>query len=397
MRRLLAILVATTAAPAVAADFVEPVPPPPVAVAPAWTGLYLGGQAGYGFHGGGSGGIPGTVIRIPGIPATPGTPGTPGTPATPGTPGTPEIPATPGIPGTEVPPVVDTFSFACAGAATPSTAASACVFALNGAPFTPTEAELAAAIAASGQTVSLAGVGSFSVVTPGAPGAPPVPGTPGIPATPATPGTPGTPGTPPTPATPGVPERTIDVASRPGVERFASQDDGFAGGVHIGYDREIGYPLGAGSLVLGAVADLSHVDVERFGGLRGFGEEISVREELDYLATLRARAGLAYGASLFYATGGLAFGRVETSFVNTLFDDVGSGGDTRVGYAVGGGVDVLVSRNVSLGVEYLYTDLGDGDGVSRRSDLGAGSSFELRSNEDFDFHTVRAKVSFRFD
>jgi outer membrane immunogenic protein len=89
--------------------------------------------------------------------------------------------------------------------------------------------------------------------------------------------------------------------------------------------------------------------------------------EIQYLATLRGRIGIDVGSVLLYATGGLAVGRVDTTFNVTnvgpgpLLDGSISGSDsaTHVGYAVGGGVETWLRPDLSVKAEYLYADLGD--------------------------------------
>ena len=68
-----------------------------------------------------------------------------------------------------------------------------------------------------------------------------------------------------------------------------------------------------------------------------------------------------------------------------------------VGYAVGAGVDYLVTPNLSLGLEYLYTDLGKTDTKVTYTNGITRASFNADSSSDLDFHTVWAKASFRFN
>ena len=118
--------------------------------------------------------------------------------------------------------------------------------------------------------------------------------------------------------------------------------------------------------------------------------------ELDYLATVRLKAGVGVDRFLVYGTGGVAFGNVETTIVNTPFGLTASDDDTRVGYAVGAGTDYAVTDNLILGLEYLYTDLGSTD-AELVIPLANGSTLTTKSDDDFDFHTVWAKASFRFN
>ena len=76
------------------------------------------------------------------------------------------------------------------------------------------------------------------------------------------------------------------------------------------------------------------------------------------------------------------------------------------GYAAGGGAEVMVTNNIAVGLEYLYTDVKDDDYVVN---VGAGSApatnpFLLngggtniqRSDPHFRTHSVRGTLSFRF-
>ena len=84
-----------------------------------------------------------------------------------------------------------------------------------------------------------------------------------------------------------------------------------------------------------------------------------------FLATARARLGVAFDRVLFYATGGAAFGALRA--VDTLGTFGGAAISTvnssisRVGWTVGGGVEVAFWDNWTLKAEYLYVDLGTFD------------------------------------
>jgi outer membrane immunogenic protein len=83
----------------------------------------------------------------------------------------------------------------------------------------------------------------------------------------------------------------------------------------------------------------------------------------DWLATLRARAGFTLAPQfLIYATGGLAFGHVQTAsavaFTATTDAYAGATDDTRVGWTVGVGGEWMIAPKWSIKAEYLYVDLG---------------------------------------
>lgn len=120
------------------------------------------------------------------------------------------------------------------------------------------------------------------------------------------------------------------------------------------------------------------------GSTNGFacpGATCDVRN--DWLATLRGRVGYAYGRFLPYITGGAAFGDIKltpTGFPGSTVD--------KVGWTLGGGVEMAISGPWSAKLEYLYVDLGD-------ASCGAASCGVATSTS---FHTniVRAGINYRF-
>ncbi|HZY66957.1 MAG TPA: outer membrane beta-barrel protein, partial [Devosia sp.] len=130
---------------------------------------------------------------------------------------------------------------------------------------------------------------------------------------------------------------------------------GFVGGGQIGYN----YQLTPGSgWVLGAEADFQGTTFGRQGdGTIGTTPYYGVAPSLDWFGTVRGRLGYAFDRWLVYGTGGFAYGGgsaspYATSYPYTLPDT------TRLGYAVGGGVEYALTEHISVKVEGLYVDLG---------------------------------------
>jgi outer membrane immunogenic protein len=205
----------------------------------------------------------------------------------------------------------------------------------------------------------------------------------------------------------GVPNSSL--ASAFGSSFSSEFDESFIGGAHAGYDYQMG------NFVLGGIIDINAVDIAQkqsaFSNTPAF---YTAERSLDYLATARLRAGYTVTpTALAYVTGGLAYGEVDYSFSSNspaitaanparVFED-----EDDFGYTVGAGMEVKVTDNVSFGAEYLYTNLGgdsfttlnggpfDGNATAGVTIPGQATSFS--SNDDFDFHTVTAKISYRFN
>jgi outer membrane immunogenic protein len=115
--------------------------------------------------------------------------------------------------------------------------------------------------------------------------------------------------------------------------------------------------------------------------------------EADWFGTIRARLGFAIDNVLLYGTAGAAYGHMSADGKLTLNDTVewkGSTDQTNWGWTVGGGAEYGID-NWSLGLEYLYVDLGDGQWDSN-TEIDA----KMNGDVDYAFSTVRATVKYRF-
>ena len=93
---------------------------------------------------------------------------------------------------------------------------------------------------------------------------------------------------------------------------------------------------------------------------------ITDQESMKWFGTTRGRIGwLTPGGSLLYATGGVAYGRVEQNLTvtgDTFFaagpSVAASFSQTKVGWTAGAGIETPVAPRWTLKAEYLYVDLG---------------------------------------
>jgi outer membrane immunogenic protein len=175
-------------------------------------------------------------------------------------------------------------------------------------------------------------------------------------------------------------------------EQFTLNPLGAIGGGQIGANWQA-----TPHLVVGVEADLQwsgertsacvfHCTAVADGGFLAM-ETISQR--LGWLSTARGRVGVTNGPALFYATGGVAFSRINTDFSH--FDPEGAAGalkpfaaagsfsQTKSGWTVGAGLETRLFGNWTGRIEYLYVDLGtvtgsivfSGGGVQGQADTFA--------------------------
>lgn len=161
--------------------------------------------------------------------------------------------------------------------------------------------------------------------------------------------------------------------------KFTTGDDdnvGLLGGLHIGYNIQ------DGNIVYGVEADASFSD------------------NIDYLASLRARLGYAVNELLIYATAGVAFAGFSDNQVywDGYYNDykVGKVGndDTRVGLVIGGGVEYKIAPNWSLGLEGLYYAFADRDDEYKKSFEYWCADYKVTAENDNDMYVVRGRLSY---
>ena len=193
---------------------------------------------------------------------------------------------------------------------------------------------------------------------------------------------------------------------------------GFIGGAQLGYNWQ------SGSWLYGFETDF------QWSGEKGTDLVCSVAActigsvfgaadtSLKWFGTFRARVGmLATERLLLYATGGLAYGRIDSNYVsgfNGFPFLAASSSTTKVGWTIGAGAEGAIDSNWSWKAEYLYMDLGSyganlGTGtvgpVTTTAFIGTAgptlqttttSTFGATVNSRFSDHIFRIGLNYRF-
>jgi outer membrane immunogenic protein len=126
---------------------------------------------------------------------------------------------------------------------------------------------------------------------------------------------------------------------------------GFIGGGQIGYNWQ------HGNFVFGLEGDISGLSGNNSGESSKHHNAYQYASKINWLSTVRGRFGLAVGDTMAYMTAGVAFGGVKST-LTIDHDDSYSNTKTRTGWTVGGGVEHMLSRNWTIGLEGLFVDLG---------------------------------------
>ncbi len=152
-------------------------------------------------------------------------------------------------------------------------------------------------------------------------------------------------------------------------------DGGLLGG-HLGYNWQ------RGNIVLGLKTDAGWSGAE---GSRwhGNGDRLDIRNS--WLSSLRMRAGVGFGNTLIYATGGLALGGFDSDLATLT--SLTRNSDTLMGYVIGGGIEMKIAGNVSGRIEALHYGFNDKSFAFGVNDLKA----------DLSTTTVRAGLTYHFN
>lgn len=136
-----------------------------------------------------------------------------------------------------------------------------------------------------------------------------------------------------------------------------------------------GFDFQYGNFVFGIEGDIAFSDASTTFGPGGSAD-------FDWFGTLRGRAGYLLDPSiLLFGSAGFAAADVDLSLAGATL------GDTLTGYVVGGGLEAALGGGFTARAEYLFTDYG-----STTGNVG-GTAFST----EFDSHTVRGSIIYRFD
>jgi outer membrane immunogenic protein len=178
-----------------------------------------------------------------------------------------------------------------------------------------------------------------------------------------------------TPLVPGTfPQTTTTGPTSAAVAAFTSGKsnvNGFMGGGQVGYRQQFtNWVLGVEGDIEGS-GERGSVTVCDTAGCP-LGSAIGVANlRLKWLSTLRGNIGfLVHPKIMVYGTGGLAVGGVGVDYLSGINGGSllpGSVNTTRVGYAVGAGVEGKIDQHWSVRGQYMFVDLG-----SFSTNLGVG-------------------------
>jgi outer membrane immunogenic protein len=125
----------------------------------------------------------------------------------------------------------------------------------------------------------------------------------------------------------------------------------------------------------------------------------------NWFGTVRGRLGLAFNRSLFYVTGGFAYGANRNNNQSVTYFSggcpVAAGGcafstttnDSNIGWTVGGGMEYAFTDTISAKIEYLHVEMGRKNAVFTNA---ANPGFSFTSRDASKFDVVRAGINFKF-
>lgn len=180
--------------------------------------------------------------------------------------------------------------------------------------------------------------------------------------------------------------------------------NGLIYGIQAGYDYQT-----PGNLVLGIEGDftLFDVDDDRTSPLTAtttfpsLSYAASNEVDVKSMFSLRGKLGYAFGNSMVFADAGWAWARSRYSAAlssNGGYAKAGSERQTTDGFIVGLGFEHRVGTNMSVRLDYHYTDQGD---VEFANNYLPGSSFTSpvyteTYEQDLQLHLLKLGVNFRF-
>ena len=185
---------------------------------------------------------------------------------------------------------------------------------------------------------------------------------------------------------PGVPDYTHGGPADPSVH------NGALVGAQAGYNWQVS------NFVFGIVTDFSWIS-----GMKNTvsdGGPLSENKSINWVGTVRGRAGYTINGFLPYVTAGLAYDAakagescpsgVQFGYCNKHGAFSVSDTKTSTGFVWGGGIEYLLNKNWSISAEYLHADMG-----KQVYTLGAPNDLQMWPVQH-DFTSVTGGINYRF-
>jgi outer membrane immunogenic protein len=199
---------------------------------------------------------------------------------------------------------------------------------------------------------------------------------------------------------------TGDVVPNDPVSFGSPHNLGAVGGFQGGYNWQFS-PLWVagveGDFDFASLGNFQSAPRTSFGVPIGGGNFQSMSDNLNWLASARAKLGYVWGSTLWYATGGAAWDNSEYNglahfasgqFANANFTN------TKSGWVAGGGVEFMATEHVLLRLEYLYYAFAQGQTASvacgNPAPCGPAALAGNFSWSNANIQAVRAALSYKF-
>lgn len=130
------------------------------------------------------------------------------------------------------------------------------------------------------------------------------------------------------------------------------------------YGARVGVDARMGTIVVGGLLEVNKSDAaDSTAAFSITPAAYQITRKLDYGIAARARVGFTpNGGALFYATGGGTYAKIDHEFTTTNAANAFTANyrDKMVwGWQAGGGTEIMLTNNMSLGLEYLYSRYDD--------------------------------------
>lgn len=185
--------------------------------------------------------------------------------------------------------------------------------------------------------------------------------------------------------------------------------NGIFGGAQLGYNWQknifvLGIETDFSASGISGTKTISPITQDNGTPYPGAGNNISLKEKIDWFGTLRLRAGITpIKKLLLYGTGGMAYAHIKT-MTNTDFRPIGteqyrgSSNETKIGWTAGAGAEYALTKNWSIKTEYLYYDLGSQSNTANPSiPFPPGApNYQVKYEWETSAHTVNIGLNYKF-